>query len=226
MKVAVIGAGSWGTAFAGVVAANAPTVLWARNPELATTVNRRHENVDYLEGITLPDTLQGTADIHSACDRADVVVVAVPSHGFRTVLEQARDCIPVDAPVVSLSKGVEQGTLERMTQVVAEVLPGHRSDRIGVLTGPNLAREVAYGQPTASVVAMADHESAANLQRLSEPTLAAAKSPDRLRYKLTVVHGARKHTVTFDEHRIPEAVKPLIEAVWSGASPGPDTVTT
>jgi glycerol-3-phosphate dehydrogenase (NAD(P)+) len=166
VKVAVIGAGSWGTAFAGVVAANAPTVLWARNPELATTVNRRHENVDYLEGITLPDTLQGTADIHSACDRADVVVVAVPSHGFRTVLEQARDCIPVDAPVVSLSKGVEQGTLERMTQVVAEVLPGHRSDRIGVLTGPNLAREVAYGQPTASVVAMADHESAANLQRL------------------------------------------------------------
>ena len=66
---------------------------------------------------------------------------------------------------------------------------------------------------------------AANLQRLSEPTLAAAKSPDRLRYKLTVVHGARKHTVTFDEHRIPEAVKPLIEAVWSGASPGPGPVT-
>jgi hypothetical protein len=66
---------------------------------------------------------------------------------------------------------------------------------------------------------------AANLQRLSEPTLAAARSPDRLRYKLTVVHGARKHTVTFDEHRIPEAVKPLIEAVWSGASPGPGPVT-
>jgi glycerol-3-phosphate dehydrogenase (NAD(P)+) len=166
VKVAVVGAGSWGTAFAGVVATNAPTMLWARNHELATTIEKRRENVDYLEGITLPDNLHATAEMHEACESADVVVVGVPSHGFRSVLELARDCIAPDIPVISLSKGVEQGTLARMTQVVAEVLADHRSDRIGVLTGPNLAREVAYGQPTASVVAMADHDAAATLQRV------------------------------------------------------------
>jgi glycerol-3-phosphate dehydrogenase (NAD(P)+) len=166
VKVAVVGAGSWGTAFAGVVATNAPTMLWARNHELATTIEKRRENVDYLEGITLPDNLHATAEMHEACEGADVVVVGVPSHGFRSVLEQARDCIAPDTPVISLSKGVEQGTLARMTQVVAEVLADHRADRIGVLTGPNLAREVAYGQPTASVVAMADHDAAAMLQRV------------------------------------------------------------
>jgi glycerol-3-phosphate dehydrogenase (NAD(P)+) len=166
VKVAVIGAGSWGTAFARVAATNVPTILWARNAELATTMEKRRENVDYLEGIGLPDGLFATADIQEACDSADAVVLAVPSHGFRSVLEQARGLIGDEPPVISLSKGVEQGTLARMTQVVADVLPDHRPDRIGVLTGPNLAREVAYGQPTASVVAMADHDAAAELQRL------------------------------------------------------------
>jgi glycerol-3-phosphate dehydrogenase (NAD(P)+) len=166
VKVAVVGAGSWGTAFARVVATNVPTVLWARNPELASTMEKQRENVDYLEGITLPDGLHATAEIHEACEAADAVVLAVPSHGFRSVLEQARGCITPDTPVISLSKGVEQGTLSRMTQVIAEVLADHRSDRIGVLTGPNLAREVAYGQPTASVVAMADHDAAVTLQRI------------------------------------------------------------
>ncbi len=166
MKVAVIGAGSWGTAFAGVVATNAPTLLWARNPEVASTIEKRRENVDYLEGITLPDQLHATPDMDEACAAADVVVLAVPSHGFRSVLTEARGCIASDTPIISLSKGVEQGTLARMTQVVADVLPDHRSERIGVLTGPNLAREVAYGQPTASVVAMSDEAAATALQRL------------------------------------------------------------
>ena len=166
MNVAVIGAGSWGTAFASVVSTNAPTVLWARNPELASTMQKRHENVDYLEGIALPEDLRSTADMQQACGTADVVVIAVPSHGFRAILAEARDCVPSDAPVISLAKGVEQGSLARMTQVITEVLPDHRGDRIGVLTGPNLAREVAYGQPTASVVAMGDEEMATELQRL------------------------------------------------------------
>jgi glycerol-3-phosphate dehydrogenase (NAD(P)+) len=166
MKVAVVGAGSWGTAFASLVATNAPTVLWAREPGLAETICSRHENDVYLPGITLPDGLRATSVMDEACRDADVVVLAVPSHGFRDVLELARDCVADDVPVVSLAKGVEQGTNARMTQVVTDVLSDHDPARIGVLTGPNLAREVAEGQPTASVVAIDDVDVATALQRL------------------------------------------------------------
>jgi glycerol-3-phosphate dehydrogenase (NAD(P)+) len=165
-SVAVIGAGSWGTAFAGLVAGNAPTVLWAREPELVTKINAEHENTMYLAGISLPTDLVATNDLGEACSGADVIVMGVPSHGYRDVLTAAADLIGPHVPVVSLSKGVEQGTLRRMTEVVAEVLPDHDPDRIGVVTGPNLAREVAEGQPTASVVAMRDEAVAAQLQQL------------------------------------------------------------
>jgi glycerol-3-phosphate dehydrogenase (NAD(P)+) len=165
-SVAVIGAGSWGTAFAGLVATNAPTVLWAREPELVTKINAEHENTMYLAGISLPTDLVATNDLAEACSGADVIVMGVPSHGYRDVLTAAADLIGPHVPVVSLSKGVEQGTLRRMTEVVAEVLPAHDPDRIGVVTGPNLAREVAEGQPTASVVAMRDEAVAAQLQQL------------------------------------------------------------
>lgn len=165
-RVAVIGAGSWGTAFAGLVATNAPTVLWAREPELVTKINAEHENTMYLAGISLPTDLVATNDLGEACSGADVIVMGVPSHGYRDVLTAAADLIGPHVPVVSLSKGVEQGTLRRMTEVVAEVLPAHDPDRIGVVTGPNLAREVAEGQPTASVVAMRDEAVAAQLQQL------------------------------------------------------------
>ena len=165
-RVAVIGAGSWGTAVAGLVATNAPTVLWAREPDLATQINTKHENPKYLPGISLPADLVATSDLGEACLGADVVVMGVPSHGFRDVLAAAADAIGPHVPVVSLSKGVEQGTLRRMTEVVAEVLQAHDPGRIGVLTGPNLAREVAEAQPTASVVAMRDDAVAAQLQQL------------------------------------------------------------
>jgi glycerol-3-phosphate dehydrogenase (NAD(P)+) len=166
VKVAVVGAGSWGTAVAAIAATNSPTVLWARNPDLAECIDARHENPEYLPGIRLPASLRATASIDEACEGADVVVLGVPSHGFRAVLEAARPYVGADVPVLSLSKGVEQGTLLRMTEVVADVLPEHRDDRTGVLTGPNLAREVAEGQPTASVVAIGDPDTAEDLQRL------------------------------------------------------------
>jgi len=164
VKVAVIGAGSWGTAVAAITATNADTVLWARDPALAERVDTDHENVEYLAGIGLPPRLRATASIDDACSDAEVVVLGVPSHGLRAVLEAARPYIGRDTPIVSLSKGVEQGTLLRMTEVVADVLPEHRRDRTGVLTGPNLAREVAEGQPTASVVAMGCAETDRALQ--------------------------------------------------------------
>lgn len=165
-RVAVIGAGSWGTAVAAIVAEHADVTLWARDPDLASKIDSEHENPRYLAGIELPGRLHATADLLQACEGASAVIVGVPSHGLRAVLSEASAAIPDDVAILSLSKGVEQGTFLRMTEVIAEVLPAHRHDRIGVLTGPNLAREVAEGQPTASVVAIGDASVAASLQQL------------------------------------------------------------
>jgi glycerol-3-phosphate dehydrogenase (NAD(P)+) len=165
-RAAVIGAGSWGTAVAAIIADHADAVLWARDPELASRIDREHENDRYLAGIGLPPGLRATASLEEACADAEVVVVGVPSHGLREVLGAAAPMIGEDVPVVSLSKGVEQSTHLRMTEVVADVLPQHPRGRIGVLTGPNLAREVAEGQPAASVVAFEDRAIAAELQQL------------------------------------------------------------
>jgi glycerol-3-phosphate dehydrogenase (NAD(P)+) len=162
----VIGAGSWGTTVAALACANAPTTLWARDPEVADRVNRGHGNEDYLPSIELPDALEATASLADAVSGADVVVMGVPSHGFRAVLADARPSIDPGAAVISLSKGLEQGSGLRMTQVIGEVLPDHDPAHIGVLSGPNLAREVALGQPTASVVALGDPELAKALQVL------------------------------------------------------------
>jgi len=165
-SVAVIGAGSWGTTVAAIVGGRVPTTLWSRDPELARTVNSTHENVRYLPGIELPAMLHGTSDLDRACGDAEVVVMAVPSHGFRSVLGQAAAVIAPHAPVVSVSKGVERDTLLRMTEVVLDVLPADRPGPVAVLTGPNPAREVAEGQPAASVVACEDFDCATDLQRL------------------------------------------------------------
>lgn len=165
-KTCVIGAGSWGTTVAAVMAENVDVTLWARDAELAARLDDTHENDRYLPGIRIPDRVRATHDLGAVCGEADAVVIAVPSHGFREVLSAAANAIAPDVPIISLSKGVEQGTYLRMTEVVADVLRGHDAGRIGVLTGPNLAREVAEGQPTASVVAMTDDDTARELQHV------------------------------------------------------------
>jgi glycerol-3-phosphate dehydrogenase (NAD(P)+) len=178
-RVAVIGAGSWGTAVAAIVSGNAPTTLWARRPELADAIDRDHENATYLPGIQLPDALRATASLEEACAGAEVVVLGVPSHGTRAVLDEASAYIGARVPIVSLSKGIEQGTLARMTEVACEALSPHDAACVGVLTGPNLAREVAAGQPTASVVAVADAAVADELQQLFfSPTFRVYTNPD------------------------------------------------
>jgi glycerol-3-phosphate dehydrogenase (NAD(P)+) len=161
LSVAVLGAGSWGTTVAALASHNAPTVLWSRQPEVAEEVNRQHTNTRYLGTYKLPEDLRATGSIEEAVRSADVVVMGVPSHGFRETLERVAKHIRAWVPVISLAKGIEEGSLLRMTQVIAEVLPGHRC---GVLTGPNLAREIMSGFAAASVISIDDAGSARELQ--------------------------------------------------------------
>jgi len=164
-RAAVFGAGSWGTAFAKVLAdAGADVVLCARRAELAEAIRARHENADYLPGIALPRTLQATHDAQEALDGAQIVVLAVPSQTLRSNLAEWADRVPADATLVSLMKGVELGSAKRMSEVICEVADA-RPDRVAVVSGPNLAREIAEEQPAATVVACIDHDRAAAVQK-------------------------------------------------------------
>ena len=165
MKVAVIGAGSWGTTVAAMLAPRTETVLWARRADLAAHIDEG-SNPDYLAGFELPDALTATAEIDIAVNDADVVVMGVPSHGYRDVLGRAAPLLSPETPILSLTKGIEQPTLMRMTEVTFDVLPDHDRSRIGALTGPNLAREIMAGQPAATVIAMENDETATELQSL------------------------------------------------------------
>src|SRR5690349_20647979 len=137
----VMGAGSWGTAFALVLAdAGNDVRLWGRRAELCREINATHENSDYLPGVAIPDTVSAHADPADALDDAEVVVLAVPSQQLRVNLQTWGSSIGSDAVMVSLMKGVELGTHQRMSEVIAE-LTGAGPDRIGVVSGPNLARE-------------------------------------------------------------------------------------
>jgi len=159
-KVAVVGAGSWGTTVGAVVAQRADTVLWARRSSLAAEINHSHRNSSYLPEALLPESLEATSDLEAAIRGASLVIMGVPSHGFRAVLGEIAPLLAKGTPVISLSKGFEQGSLLRMTEIVSELCPASPT---GVLTGPNLAREVAAGQPTASVIAFEDESLAREL---------------------------------------------------------------
>ncbi|MGQ0837522.1 NAD(P)H-dependent glycerol-3-phosphate dehydrogenase [Actinokineospora sp.] len=164
-KFAVLGAGSWGTAFAKVMADTGREVtLWARRRDVADAITERRENPEYLPGIRLPDTLTSTSDPRLAIDGATTVVLAVPSQSLRHNLTAWRPLLVPDATLVSLAKGVELGTLKRMSEVVADVT-GVREDWIAVVSGPNLAKEIAEEQPTATVIACRDHDRAVALQQ-------------------------------------------------------------
>lgn len=163
-KVAVIGAGSWGTTVAALAAAKSPTWLWARRAELADEMASTRRNSAYLPGLELPPMVTPTADAAEAVAGSDAVLIAVPSHGFRATFASLAEFLPSGIPLISLTKGIEQETLATMTRVMAEEAPGHDRAKIGVLTGPNLAVEVAAGQPAAAVVASASPEAAMAIQ--------------------------------------------------------------
>ncbi|WP_375000241.1 NAD(P)H-dependent glycerol-3-phosphate dehydrogenase [Aeromicrobium sp. CTD01-1L150] len=163
---AVMGAGSWGTAFALVLAdAGNDVQLWGRRPELCETINATGCNVDYLPDIDLPANIRATADPEQALQGADVVVLAVPSQQLRGNLADWGAHIKDTAVMVSLMKGVELGTHQRMSEVIAE-LTGAGPERIAVVSGPNLAKEIARREPAASVVACEDVAVAERLQKL------------------------------------------------------------
>ncbi|GAA2807927.1 NAD(P)H-dependent glycerol-3-phosphate dehydrogenase [Kribbella solani] len=165
-KVAVFGAGSWGTAFAMVLAnAGNQVSVWARRESLCEVINSEHANPDYLPGLRLPDAISATHDPAAAADGAEAIVLAVPSQSLRANLTEWAGVLPNAVPLVSLMKGVELGTTKRMSEVIAE-LTGAGPERIAVVSGPNLAREIAEGQPAAAVVACTDEGTAARLQKL------------------------------------------------------------
>ena len=165
-KVAVFGAGSWGTAFSIVLAdAGNEVKIWGRREEVCATINERHQNTDYLSGIDLPRSVSATHDPEEAASGADAVFLVVPSQTFRENLEQWADALPREVPLVSLMKGVELGSLKRMSEVIGEVT-GAGPERVAVVSGPNLSHEIARREPAASVVACADEDVAKRLQAM------------------------------------------------------------
>ncbi len=164
--VAVMGAGSWGSAFSLVLAdAGNEVRMWGRRADLCDTLTTTHENPDYLPGVVLPDAVSASSEPAHALEDADVVVLAVPSQTLRDNLGKWSHLLRPDSLLLSLMKGVELGTASRMSEVIAE-LTGAGPERVGVVSGPNLAREIAARQPAASVVACADQEVATRLQQL------------------------------------------------------------
>ena len=165
-KVAVMGSGSWGTAFSVVLAdAGNDVTLWARREDLCATINDKHENTDYLPGIELPESVRATHDPEEALSGAEGVFFVVPSQTFRKNLSDWVDLIPPDALMVSLMKGVELGSLKRMSEVIVEET-GADLARVGVVSGPNLAKEIASREPAASVVACPDEDNVTTLRAM------------------------------------------------------------
>lgn len=183
VNVAVMGAGSWGTTLAKVFAdAGNEVRLWARREELAAAINTRHENPDYLPDLPLPESIEATTDPAQALSGASIVIFGVPSQTLRSNLTTWAPKLPKDATLVSISKGVEKETLNLMSEVIADAA-GVEEDRIAVLSGPNLAKEVAQEQPAATVIACTDENRAQEVQH-------AAAAPYFRPYTNTDVIGA------------------------------------
>ena len=162
LNIGVLGGGSWGTTVASLTAKNsASTIIWARNEDTVKEINEKHSNSRYLPNAILHRHLKASSSIKETVEKADVIVMGIPSQSFRKVLEEAKPHIRPWVPIISLAKGIELGTNLRMTEVIKEILPGHPA---GVLTGPNLAKEINFGKAAAAVIAMVDKTIAKKLQ--------------------------------------------------------------
>ncbi|WP_299441597.1 NAD(P)H-dependent glycerol-3-phosphate dehydrogenase [uncultured Phycicoccus sp.] len=232
-RAAVYGTGSWGTAFAAVLAdAGTPVTMWGRRAEVVDAINAG-VNEEYLPELRLPDTVRATTDPAEAAAGADVVVLAVPSQTLRDNLTAWGSVLPGDAAVVSLMKGVELGTTKRMSEVIAEV-GGVEEGRVVVVSGPNLAREIAAKQPAASVIACRD-------AAMAERVAAACAAPYFRPYTGTDVigteiAGAVKNVIALavgmaeglgmgDNSKASIITRGLAETTRLGTAVGGDTVT-
>ena len=231
IRVAVVGAGSWGTTVAALASRNAPTVLWARRPELAAEVAKDHRNSAYLEGFDLPEDLMATGDLEEAVSSADVLVMGVPSHGMRSTLREAAPYVRPWIPVVSLAKGLEVGTHLRMTEVISQELPGHP---VGVLTGPNLAQEILSGHAAATVVACSDDHIASELQKLfagelfrvyTNPDVAGCEVAGALKNVVAIASGMADGLGTGDNTRAAVITRGLAEISRLGMAMGGQLMT-
>ena len=176
MRICVVGGGSWGTTIAALNAPSSETILWARRGELVDEINTQHTNSTYLGEYKLPDSLRATSDIAAAVAGADVVAMAVPSQSMSGVMGEVVRKLRRDAVVMSLSKGLERGSLLRMSEVIGAIAPGNP---VAVLSGPNLAHEILVGQPAASVIGCEDLEVAKMLQELfAKPAFRLYTNPD------------------------------------------------
>jgi len=166
-RIAVIGAGSWGTCLARLLAERDHAVsLWCFEPELVEEMARAGENRLYLPGIPLPRALKITSSLQEACVEADLLLLAVPTQFMRGVLGRMRSCIERPVPIVSACKGIEQRTLTLPSQIILEAFPDLKRTRVAVLSGPSFAKEVALSHPTAVSLACEDYRLAVKIQRL------------------------------------------------------------
>ncbi|MFZ3234112.1 MAG: NAD(P)H-dependent glycerol-3-phosphate dehydrogenase [Stellaceae bacterium] len=231
-RLAVIGAGAWGTALAIVARQAGPTVtLWARNPAIAATINAEHQNRAYLPGIALDPRIAATADAKAAFERAEAVLLAVPAQFLRRILGALRDHVPGGMPVLHCAKGIETGTLALMSQIGAELLPG---SPYAVLSGPSFAAEVARGLPTAVAVAAVDGQVAGLFATaLGSPHFRPYLSPDPIGAE---IGGAVKNVLAIacgivvgrgigDNARAALITRGLAEMVRLGAALGADAQT-
>lgn len=163
MRVTVLGAGSWGTTVASLAARHTETVIWGRNADVVDEINREQRNSRYLKDLPLYRTLRATQSLEEAVQHCDVLVMGVPSHSMRDTLKAVAPLIRPWVPVISLAKGLEQGTKLRMTEIIHQELPGHPA---GLLAGPNIAKEILQGMAAATVIAMPDELVARSLQPL------------------------------------------------------------
>jgi len=234
VRAAVLGAGSWGTTFAKVlVDAGGDVTLWGRRAEVVRGVAERHQNADYLPGVLLPPALRATTDPGEALAGADIVVFALPAQRLRDNLTCWAPAVNRGATLVSLMKGIELGTAKRMSEVIGEVV-GAGTDRVAVVTGPNLAREIAQEQPSATVVACTDPARAEAVQRACfTPYLRAYTNGDVIGCELA---GTVKNVIALacgiaegmgfgDNTRATLITRGLAETARLGAALGADPMT-
>jgi len=167
LKIGVIGAGSWGTALAKLLADNGHDVqIWAYEPELVKEINSKHENTLYLPGFQLPSNLRASGDIHECVKDKELILSVPPSHVVRRVISEIKDEIPVGVPIVSASKGIENESLMLVSDILEDVLPIHCHPYLCYLSGPSFAKEVAGQKPTAVTVASYNHKLAEHVQKV------------------------------------------------------------